>query len=59
MRSMLLGSSHPKILAVEKFGADDRNRTGMGLHPTDFHTTSAFAAALGVRGLDYPFAVLR
>ncbi len=40
-------------------GADDRNRTGMGLHPTDFRTTSAFAAAQGVRGLDYPFAVLR
>jgi len=25
--------------------------------PTDFHATSAFAAALGVRGLDYPFTV--
>ena len=26
---------------------------------TDFHATSAFAAAIGVRGLDYPFDVLR
>jgi hypothetical protein len=25
--------------------------------PTDFHATSAFAAAIGVRGLDYPFTV--
>lgn len=44
-------------------GAGDRNRTGMGLHPTDFRTTSTFAAApgftLGVRGLDYPFALPR
>jgi hypothetical protein len=23
----------------------------------DFRTTSAFAAAMGVRGLDYPFAI--
>jgi len=44
---------------AKRCGADDRNRTGMGLHPTDFHTTSAFAAAVGVRGLDYPFAMLR
>jgi hypothetical protein len=27
------------------------------LSPADFHTTSAFAAANGVRGLDYPFTM--
>ena len=27
--------------------------------PTDFHATSAFAAAMGVRGLDYPFGLPR
>lgn len=39
-------------------GADGGTRTLTGFPPTDFRTTSAFAATVaGVRGLDYPFAL--
>ena len=43
------------------FGAGGRDRTGKGFRPTDFRTTSAFAAGpvRTVRGLDYPFVIAR
>jgi hypothetical protein len=49
-------SSSQASAGVEWCGRGDLN-PHRHLCPTDFHTTSAFAAAVGVRGLDYPFTV--
>ncbi len=54
-----LGARSRKFVLVQ-LGADGGTRTLTGLLPTDFHTTSVFAAALeasDVRGLDYPFTI--
>jgi len=58
-RSADLGTAELANDKVLVDGADGGTRTRTPVREADFRTTSAFAAASeGVRGLDYPFAIV-